>query len=652
MKRKIGSEFSECTSCRLCEGKCPTDVELERILRLHRYISGVKGSHGSMFLTMGRLASRPSWHFDEGETDPDSGIVYFPGCTPLYDTAFKTVDGQPYGDYSAMGRDRKYSNMGLCGLKVMNKMGVVPRMETGCCGHDQYYAGRLDSFEEMKGALKNRLEGAEVIISPCAECRYMLAEVYGLPAVHISEYIWEHRDQLDLEDTGLSVMYHDSCRLGRCSGVYDPPRELISSVATLREFDHSKEDAKCCGVSGWLNCNQMSKRQREEKLDEFLESGADFLLVGCPKCAMHLDCLYYEEGEGKRRREAVNIIDISELIALSLGIYSMEDVGDVNFSSSGGANRLPEPLTGDRDPTRYIDQALKEDLFNCSTCMQCTAICPSEFDSPHLMEGVRSYLVSVGENPEKHQRINEAVESVGNPYGETEEIYDEGRGDHIYFPGCTTKYRTPGLYEGSKKVMEAMGIDHCVPRDMVCCGSPLLRIGYDPEDIKKKNRDVLDRKVITSCAGCHATFFHDYEDIDVEHLVELLARRIDELPLNSLNMKVVYHDPCHLGREFSIYEEPRRVIKSIPGVELLEFGQNRENSQCCGGGGGLRSWNSEKSRELAESKMTEAVALGVDAVLSACPFCKLNLQDAGEIPVLDIVELVRMSLEDSPLSPQ
>lgn len=645
MKRRIGNQETECTSCRLCEPKCPTQIKLDRLVRLQRYLRGARGSHGSMFLTMGLMSRSSSWEYDEGETSQDSEVAYFPGCTPLYDTAFKTVEEQPYGNYSAMGRERKYSQIGLAGLRLLNRLGIRPRMVTMCCGHDQYYSGMLDEVEGMGNRLREEMGDAKVIVTPCAECRHMLSDVYHLPAVHLSEFLSGRAEDLELKGTGLRVMYHDPCRLGRVSGIYDDPRELISLVADIQEFERSREEAACCGVSSWMNCNRTSKDLREHKVKEFEDSGADYLVVACPKCAMHLDCLYFEDGEEGRRREAPNIIDLTELIAISAGLYSTEEMGDSHFRARGPSLGLICPERGEKDPSRFVDDQLTEDLFNCSTCFQCVEVCETGHLTTHLIEDLRSFFTMKQLNPEKHRIMLEKVSSTGNPFGE-EEGYSkiDGSAELIFFPGCTAVYRMKGIYEGTLHLLDEMGASYEIPEGLVCCGSPLMRVGYDAEEIRSRNMDILDRKVLVSCAGCHAALANDYEGVEVEHLVEFLASRMEEMNLKPLHMKVVYHDPCHLGREFGIYEEPRSIIRSIPGVELVEFSENRENARCCGGGGGLRSWNPEKAAELARERMREAEEMGVDAVVSACPFCKLNLQAVTEIEVLDITELLTRSI--------
>lgn len=645
MKERIGNQEADCTSCRLCELKCPAEIKLDRLVRLHRYLENKRGSHGSMFLTMGLLSRDSSWEYEEGEISEESDIVYFPGCTPLYDIAFKTVEEQPYGNYSTMGRERKYSQIGLAGLKLLNKMNIKPRMVTVCCGHDQYYTGMLDEVEIQSSRLKDAIGNAKLIVTPCAECRHMLADVHGLPAVHISELLADRADDLGLERTGLKVMYHDPCRLGRVSGIYDDPRDLISLAAELSEFKNKREEAICCGVSSWVNCNRASKEQRESKIKEFEDSDADYLVVSCPKCAMHLDCLYFEEGDEGRERDKPNIIDLSELLAISAGIYSIQEMGESRFRSRGKVDGPVEPNRVKRDPIRHIDDELTEDLFDCSTCFQCVEVCEVGHLTPHLIEDLRSFFTMKQLNPEKHKIMLEKVSSTGNPFGE-EEGYSkvDASAELIFFPGCTAAYRMKGIYDGTRHLLDEMGVSYEIPEGMVCCGSPLMRIGYDAEEVKSKNLDILDRKVLVSCAGCHAALANDYEGVEVEHFVEFLASRIGEMNLKPLHMKIMYHDPCHLGREFGIYDEPRRIIGSIPDVELVEFSENRENSRCCGGGGGLRSWNPDKAAELAKERMREAEEMGVDAVVSACPFCKLNLQAVTQIEVLDITELLCRSI--------
>jgi glycolate oxidase len=118
-------------------------------------------------------------------------------------------------------------------------------------------------------------------------------------------------------------------------------------------------------------------------------------------------------------------------------------------------------------------------------------------------------------------------------------------------------------------------------------------------------------------------------------------------------MKVAYHDPCDIGRHMNIYDPPRKVIQAIPSVELIEFPQNRNLAKCCGGGGGLKAYDTEMSLDIAYKRVQQASSIGADTVVSACPACKSNLQLAaarlrkekkGRIKVMDITELVADAL--------
>ena len=120
-----------------------------------------------------------------------------------------------------------------------------------------------------------------------------------------------------------------------------------------------------------------------------------------------------------------------------------------------------------------------------------------------------------------------------------------------------------------------------------------------------------------------------------------------KLPKN-LNIKVTYHDPCHIGRHMGIYEAPRDVLKQIPGLEIVEMERNRHNAWCCGSGGGVRSAFKELSEFAAEERIREAKATTADTIVSACPFClnqfKSNIKN-DELRAYDISELIEMALE-------
>jgi Fe-S oxidoreductase len=124
-----------------------------------------------------------------------------------------------------------------------------------------------------------------------------------------------------------------------------------------------------------------------------------------------------------------------------------------------------------------------------------------------------------------------------------------------------------------------------------------------------------------------------------------VKENIDKLPLKEVKKKVMYHDPCHLGRKFEYYDIPREIIEAVPGIELIAFEKEKQDAQCCGAGGGVKSAKPDIANNLAKQKMDEAKEKGADMVVSACPFCELNLNDnCEEIPVVDILNLLMESL--------
>lgn len=187
-------------------------------------------------------------------------------------------------------------------------------------------------------------------------------------------------------------------------------------------------------------------------------------------------------------------------------------------------------------------------------------------------------------------------------------------------------------------------------KDERCCGSPLLRTGFDASRFMESNLRQIEeigvKTVITGCAGCYATLRNDYPDeFQVVSIPEFLSEHISDFELKPLDLTVTYHDPCHLGRRHKIYDEPRKIIEAI--CSLKEMKTNKNRSRCCGGGGGVRSGYSELSLKMAKKRLMD-VPEGVDYIVTSCPLCIRNLNDAGgNCLVIDLVELVSKALDES-----
>ena len=212
----------------------------------------------------------------------------------------------------------------------------------------------------------------------------------------------------------------------------------------------------------------------------------------------------------------------------------------------------------------------------------------------------------------------------------------------LYFRGCTAREKQNDIAEATEKILKIAGVDFHTLDDEKCCGSVLLRTGFIDEAAEqiKKNTEVLKgQKIITSCAGCYKTLKDDYGGLDVIHISQLLNDLINEgkLDLSKNDLNVTYHDSCHLGRHCNVFDEPRAVIKSV--ANLVEMENIRENSLCCGAGGGVKSAYPEIASQMADSRLSQAKETGCETLVTPCPFCKLNLQN-DDIEVLDLTEFL------------
>ena len=212
----------------------------------------------------------------------------------------------------------------------------------------------------------------------------------------------------------------------------------------------------------------------------------------------------------------------------------------------------------------------------------------------------------------------------------------------IYFRGCTAREKETAIQDATEKLLRLAGIDYHILNDEKCCGSVLLRTGFirqAQEQIQKNTEILKDELILTSCAGCYKTLKDDYEGLDVIHISQFLKQLIDDdkLSFTKKDLKVTYHDSCHLGRHSNIFDEPRDVISAV--ADLVEMENIRENSICCGAGGGVKSAYPEIASQMAEYRVNQAKETGAELLLTPCPFCKLNLKN-DDLEVMDLTEFL------------
>ena len=212
----------------------------------------------------------------------------------------------------------------------------------------------------------------------------------------------------------------------------------------------------------------------------------------------------------------------------------------------------------------------------------------------------------------------------------------------LYFRGCTAREKQTSIQGATEKLLKLADVDYHVLDDEKCCGSVLLRTGFlkEAQEQIEKNTEILKGEtIITSCAGCYKTLKDDYDGLDVIHISQLLDKLIKEgkLNLSKNDFNVTYHDSCHLGRHCDVFDEPRDVIKAA--ANLVEMESIRENSLCCGAGGGVKSAYPEIASQMAKSRIEQAKETGCETLVTPCPFCKLNLEN-DDLEVLDLTEFL------------
>jgi len=331
------------------------------------------------------------------------------------------------------------------------------------------------------------------------------------------------------------------------------------------------------------------------------------------------------------------------------------------------------------DDRLEVDDDFLKRLAQCTGCGQCQASCVTGLEISSVFERARCDLVRRGHGllPE-HRRLTQSVRNYGNPWFQPRsrrgdwarglDVRDIGRDKTgvLFYPGCTYAY-DPGLREKIRAfavLLTRGGVDFGIlGRGEETCGSTPLRLG-DQElfrECARRNIEAFNelgvKTVITPCAGCYMTLAKDYPrigepDFEVKHVVEVLAELVaigSLKPKRDTNVTVTYHDPCHLGRHMDVYEPPRRILESIPGLELVEMENNRSESLCCGAGGGVRTQFGELARSMARKRLEQASQTGATVLATACPFCEQHLMDVagaqgGNIEVVDVAELLIRSL--------
>jgi glycolate oxidase len=330
-----------------------------------------------------------------------------------------------------------------------------------------------------------------------------------------------------------------------------------------------------------------------------------------------------------------------------------------------------------------LTQEVADKFYRCADCMRCTVMCPAAIKVYQVVEAARRFIAESGYLPAGFQDVLANIEAEGNPFGDprakrTETMPVESRGlvkegdgrtpEILVFSGCVNSYQDVSMVPAFMGILDAAHVTYgMLGEDEGCCGYIAFLSGSpDFPDIAQATAERVAATgaeyIVTPCAGCYKAFSQVYPEQGIEmgpkvlHAVEYMDILIDEGRLafdTSFDHKVAYHDPCDLGRHLGIYEPPREVLARIPGIDLVEFPSNRKLAKCCGGGGGLKVTDVDLSRDIAYDRILEALSVGAQVVVSACPSCKDNLKLAagrarkekkGKVRVMDITEVVRKTM--------
>lgn len=322
-----------------------------------------------------------------------------------------------------------------------------------------------------------------------------------------------------------------------------------------------------------------------------------------------------------------------------------------------------------------LSQHSQNEIWACTTCSTCGVRCPKDLNPYEFLIDIRGMAVEQGQIAPTLRDALESIFKNGNPWGRVRNKRSEWNkgldikhvshgADVLFFVGCTSAYdpRVQNIPKSLAMIMQKAGVNFGILDDEEnCCGSEVYGMGEKGlfDFLVEENMKILNKynvkQAVTTCPHGYHAFKNRYNQSSFEplHHSQFLAKLISENKLafsKPLSKKVIYHDPCFLGKQNSIYEEPRKVIQSIPGVQLLEFDRNKARSICCEGGGG-RMWVDILGERLAEKRVKDATEAGADILATACPYCLLTFEDAvkttgleGRLQILDLAELVAQAL--------
>jgi len=339
-------------------------------------------------------------------------------------------------------------------------------------------------------------------------------------------------------------------------------------------------------------------------------------------------------------------------------------------------------------------------IWRCVGCDNCTQHCPHDLSVRRLVETMRQHVMqerylaegvdALGDDEGLRTGVRalgmlgERISTYHNVSGEDnaarlawtdnleekpEGLVGDSEAELAYFVGCVSAMfpMSYGIPQSFATVLGRAGVRFTtLGGDEECCGFPLLMAGQlkqaDPmvRHNVERMRAVGVPRVVTTCPSCYHMWHHTYPEVlgeplgfEVVHATQVLAELVTQGRLELVEPRrtgvVTYHDPCDLGRKSGIFDEPREVLRRVPGYTFVEMQQSREHALCCGGGGNLETFDAELVQEVSAQRIAQAAEVGATVLVSACPQCVRTLAKAARaqkvrVRVLDLTQFVEMAL--------
>jgi len=330
-----------------------------------------------------------------------------------------------------------------------------------------------------------------------------------------------------------------------------------------------------------------------------------------------------------------------------------------------------------RQATFGLTEIENEEIWRCTTCGRCPQRCPRDVQQIESVVSLRRIATEYGVFPTPVKPVRTASASLvaeGNPLNEERskradwakdlsvKTFAEGM-EILYFPGCYLSYdpRLKKVGRATATILTRAGVDFGIlGAKENCCGESIRKTGEEElfKRLARENiKNFIDngvKKILVSSPHCYHTFKNEYPEFrvnfEIVHITQFLLELISQgrLKLNKeYKKKLTYHDPCYLGRHNGIYEEPREILKNVPGLELTEMPDTLADSLCCGGGGGRIWMETPKGERFSDLRLGQAIGVGAEDLVTCCPYCitnfedsRLNLEGGEAIEVKDITEIV------------